>query len=321
MRSADRVTAVLLLVFSVAFAAGALSTTRGGARAVRAPPSCRSGLGIVMAALSLFFLVRSLRSPWPGRAWLPRGEGLRSILVVLGATVAFVALLKLTGMILGTALYLALLIRYLGRHRWWIPLGIAVSAALVNWLVFVHWLRVPLPELGVWISAATRDGLLRSRSRRSTAMAMGVLVGILIGALPGGPPSGVAMLLPLTFGMDPTSGIIMLAAMYAGTMYGGTITAVLINTPGESASVVTCLDGYQMALKVGRRARHRRDRLVHRRDDRRGAPLRSCRRPSPDGRCRSGRRRLSRSCCSGSPPSPCSPATTRSRRTSAWSSA
>ena len=78
----------------------------------------------------------------------------------------------------------------------------------------------------------------------------GVIVGILIGALPGiGPPSGVALLLPLTFGMDPTSGIIMLAALYAGTMYGGTITAVLINTPGESASVVTCLDGYQMALQ------------------------------------------------------------------------
>jgi putative tricarboxylic transport membrane protein len=78
----------------------------------------------------------------------------------------------------------------------------------------------------------------------------GVTAGILIGALPGvGPPSGVAMLLPLTFGMDPTSGIIMLAALYAGTMYGGTITAVLINTPGESASVVTCIDGYQMALQ------------------------------------------------------------------------
>ena len=79
---------------------------------------------------------------------------------------------------------------------------------------------------------------------------VGVMVGMLIGALPGvGPPSGVAMLLPLTFGMDPTSGIIMLAALYAGTMYGGTITSVLINTPGESASVVTCLDGYQMALQ------------------------------------------------------------------------
>ncbi len=78
----------------------------------------------------------------------------------------------------------------------------------------------------------------------------GVIIGMLIGALPGvGPASGVALLLPLTFGMPPTSGIIMLAALYAGSMYGGTITAVLINTPGESASVVTCLDGYQMALQ------------------------------------------------------------------------
>ena len=78
----------------------------------------------------------------------------------------------------------------------------------------------------------------------------GVVVGILIGALPGvGPASGVALLLPLTFGMDPTSGIIMLAALYAGSMYGGTITAVLINTPGEAASVVTCIDGHQMALQ------------------------------------------------------------------------
>jgi putative tricarboxylic transport membrane protein len=78
---------------------------------------------------------------------------------------------------------------------------------------------------------------------------LGVIVGTLIGALPGvGPASGVALLLPLTFGMPPTSAIIMLSAMYAGSMYGGTITSVLINTPGESASVVTCIDGYQMAL-------------------------------------------------------------------------
>src|SRR5262245_1724242 len=78
----------------------------------------------------------------------------------------------------------------------------------------------------------------------------GVIVGTLIGALPGvGPVSGVALLLPLTFGMPPTSAIIMLSALYAGSMYGGTITSVLINTPGESASVVTCIDGHQMALQ------------------------------------------------------------------------
>jgi putative tricarboxylic transport membrane protein len=78
----------------------------------------------------------------------------------------------------------------------------------------------------------------------------GVTVGTFIGALPGiGPTSGVALLLPLTFGMHPTSAIIMLAGIYYGSQYGGTITSVLINTPGESASVVTCIDGYQMALQ------------------------------------------------------------------------
>ena len=151
MRSADRVTAVLLLSFSVAFTAGALkhySWWGPGGPGSAFLPFC---LGVVMAALSLFFLVRSVRSPWPGRAWLPRGEGLRSILIVLGVTVLFVATLRVVGMMLGTALYLSVLIGYLGRHRWWVTLGVAVSAALVNWLVFVHWLRVPFPELGLWI--------------------------------------------------------------------------------------------------------------------------------------------------------------------------
>jgi putative tricarboxylic transport membrane protein len=76
----------------------------------------------------------------------------------------------------------------------------------------------------------------------------GALLGTLVGALPGiGSTSGVALLLPLTFGMNPTSAIIMLCGIYYGSMYGGTITSVLINTPGESATVVTTLDGYQMA--------------------------------------------------------------------------
>ena len=76
----------------------------------------------------------------------------------------------------------------------------------------------------------------------------GALLGTLVGALPGiGSTSGVALLLPLTFGMNPTSAIILLCGIYYGSMYGGTITSVLINTPGESATVVTTLDGYQMA--------------------------------------------------------------------------
>jgi putative tricarboxylic transport membrane protein len=79
---------------------------------------------------------------------------------------------------------------------------------------------------------------------------VGVLIGTLVGVLPGiGPASGVALALPLTFGLAPVSAIIMLAGIYYGAMYGGTLTSVLINTPGESASVMTTLDGYQMALQ------------------------------------------------------------------------
>jgi len=79
---------------------------------------------------------------------------------------------------------------------------------------------------------------------------VGVLVGTMVGILPGiGPSAGVALALPLTFGLEPVSAIIMLAGIYYGSMYGGTLTSVLINTPGESASVMTTLDGYQMALQ------------------------------------------------------------------------
>jgi len=80
------------------------------------------------------------------------------------------------------------------------------------------------------------------------ACLVGVVMGTIIGALPGiGPSAGVAILLPLTFGADPTTAMITLAGIYYGAMYGGTITSVLINTPGESSSVMTTLDGYQMA--------------------------------------------------------------------------
>ena len=79
---------------------------------------------------------------------------------------------------------------------------------------------------------------------------IGCVLGTLIGVLPGlGPAAGTALLIPITFRLEPTSAIIMLAAIYYGAMYGGTITSVLINVPGEAASVVTCLDGYEMAKR------------------------------------------------------------------------
>src|SRR5512143_3157554 len=77
---------------------------------------------------------------------------------------------------------------------------------------------------------------------------IGCLLGTLIGVLPGiGPLATVAMLLPITFTLPPVAALIMLAGIYYGAQYGGSTTAILVNLPGETSSVITCIDGYQMA--------------------------------------------------------------------------
>ncbi len=77
---------------------------------------------------------------------------------------------------------------------------------------------------------------------------VGAMIGMIVGIIPGfGPSAGIAILLPLTFGMDPTSAVVMLAAIYYGSMYGGTITSILLNTPGESATVASTFDGFPLA--------------------------------------------------------------------------
>jgi putative tricarboxylic transport membrane protein len=79
---------------------------------------------------------------------------------------------------------------------------------------------------------------------------VGCLVGTLVGMLPGiGPLAGISILLPLTFGLDATKAIVMLAGIYYGSQYGGSTTAILLRIPGESASVMTCIDGHAMAKK------------------------------------------------------------------------
>jgi putative tricarboxylic transport membrane protein len=81
---------------------------------------------------------------------------------------------------------------------------------------------------------------------------LGCVMGTIVGVLPGlGPAAGMALLIPATFGMEPASAIIMLAGLYYGAQYGGSTTSILINTPGEASSVMTTLDGFQMA-KAGR---------------------------------------------------------------------
>jgi putative tricarboxylic transport membrane protein len=99
------------------------------------------------------------------------------------------------------------------------------------------------------------NGLMQGFSVALTPMNLamcflGCLLGTIVGVLPGlGPPATIAMLLPLTFKMEPTGAMIMLAGIYYGAKYGGSTTSILLNVPGESSSVVTCLDGYQMARK------------------------------------------------------------------------
>src|SRR5688500_18320714 len=90
--------------------------------------------------------------------------------------------------------------------------------------------------------AASPSGIL--------AVFIGVLIGQVVGALPGiGPAAGMALLLPVPFGMPPCAAVMMLAGIVCGGMYGGTITSVLINVPGESSSVMTAVDGHQLARR------------------------------------------------------------------------
>ena len=81
----------------------------------------------------------------------------------------------------------------------------------------------------------------------------GVFAGTLVGVLPGiGPLASISMLLPITFRIStPTSALIMFAGIYYGAQYGGSTTSILVNIPGESSSIMTCLDGYRWLVRVG----------------------------------------------------------------------
>jgi len=145
VRRADRIAGAVLLVSGVAFSGGALKyytySGPGGPGSAFLP----FWLGVIMAALAGWLLVGALRSPDPGIEWLPRGEGLRRLALVLGVTAAFVALLKVIGMILGTALFLIVLMRVLDRNPWPLTLSVAALTAGLIYLVFTYWLRVPFP--------------------------------------------------------------------------------------------------------------------------------------------------------------------------------
>jgi putative tricarboxylic transport membrane protein len=142
---ADRITAAVLLAFSLAFAAGGLkyypywSDTGPGSGFLPA------WLGGVMAALALLMLLRRARAADASLDWIPRGESARRVIALVAASVLYVALLKPLGMIVASALYLAFVMRYFERHAWWLTIVVVLAAAAANWLVFVRWLKVPFP--------------------------------------------------------------------------------------------------------------------------------------------------------------------------------
>jgi len=145
VRGADRTAGAVLLALAVAFSAGALKQYDYWAPNGPGPAFLPFWLGLVMAVLATLLLVGALRAKDPGESWLPSGDGLRRLGIVLGATIAYVALLNVLGMVLGTVLFLIALMRVLDRCGWLLTLAVALATAGSIYFVFGRWLKVPLP--------------------------------------------------------------------------------------------------------------------------------------------------------------------------------
>ncbi len=185
------------------------------------------------------------------------------IILIIGGLAVLIALIRFGGgFILATAILFACTSAAFGRRAFLADLAIGFVISVVIYILFS---KAPHP---VFAGGSARTPDLRAAMDAFISLAhgltiaiqpmnllfalIGVLLGTAVGVLPGiGPALTVALLLPITFKLDPGGSIIMFAGIYYGGMYGGSTTAILINTPGESASMATALEGNKMA-KAGR---------------------------------------------------------------------
>jgi hypothetical protein len=145
VKRTDQVTAVLLLVGSVAYALAAVR--RYEYWALEGPGSgfLPFWLGLAMAVLAALLLVTSTRGRGPARAWLPTGHGRQRLVVVIAATAVLIAVLPAIGMIVGIALFLVTILRFVERYSWRLTMSVAAATAAGCWLLFSYWLGVPFP--------------------------------------------------------------------------------------------------------------------------------------------------------------------------------
>ncbi len=221
-------------------------------------------LGTLLALTSVGLIVRAVRLA-TSASGASVDLGHRDIALTTVALVVLSLVFEWLGYVLAATLFMLVLLRAFSRLGWAGSLAAAAAAAVLSYAFFVQ-------LLGVSASARLAELRLKQASERKRRMLeflargfeialapnnllycfIGCLWGTIVGVLPGlGPLAGLTLLLPLTFKLDPASALIMLAGIFYGAMYGGSTTSILLRIPGEAASVVTCIDGHEMA-KQGR---------------------------------------------------------------------